>query len=63
MNRFEVTITKNYIFTLMGESKDNLKKQLVYVQDNISILEMPSIKKVTKIKIKKLKKRGVSWNL
>jgi len=60
MNRFEVTITKNYIFTLMGESKDNLKKQLVYVQDNISILEMPSIKKVTKIKIKKLKKRGVS---
>ncbi|MBE6156342.1 MAG: hypothetical protein E7161_01165 [Firmicutes bacterium] len=57
MNRFEVTITKNYIFTLMGESKDNLKKQLVYVQDNISILEMPSINKTTQIKIKRIKNR------
>lgn len=58
MKRFEVTITKKYIFTLMGESKENLKKQLAYIQDNNNILEMPPIKKVTKVKIKNLKKRG-----
>ena len=58
LKRFKVKLKRKFEFELDGNSKDDIIEQVDYIMKETNILEMPYVKKKTKISIKKVNKKG-----
>lgn len=56
MNRYKIKISKEYNFSLDGESKSYINDEIDYLLKKTKILDMPYVGKKIKIKIKKKRK-------
>lgn len=57
MSDYKVKLIKKYEFTLNGISKKDIAEKVSYIQNKSKILDLPIVKKITILKIKKLRRR------
>ena len=62
MKRYKVVVIKKYVFDLDGKDKNGVMEQLDYIVNETKLLDMPYVKKVSKVKIKILRKRKIKRN-
>ena len=58
LNRYRVRLIKKYDFDLDGRSEQDVVEQVSYIMTQTKILDMPYVRKSTKIKVKKIHERS-----
>lgn len=58
LNKYKIRIIKRYDFELDGTSEQNIREQVDYIMTQTKILDMPYVRKSTKMKIKKNRERS-----
>lgn len=53
LNRYKIRVIKKYDFELDGKSERDIKEQVDYIMTQTRILDLPEVRKSTRIKIKK----------
>ena len=53
LNRYKVRVIKKYDFELDGKTEQDIKEQVEYIMTQTKILDLPEVRKSTRIKIKK----------
>lgn len=53
LNRYKIRVIKKYDFELDGKSEQDIKEQVDYIMTQTKILDLPEVRKSTRIKIKK----------
>lgn len=53
LNRYKIRVIKKYDFELDGKSEKDIKEQVDYIMTQTKILDLPEVRKSTRIKIKK----------
>ena len=57
MSDYKVKLIKKYEFTLNGISKKDIAEKVSYIQNKSKIIDLHIVKKITILKIKKLRRR------
>ena len=60
LRKYKVKLKRKFEFELDGSSKEDVKEQVNYIMSETKILEMPYVKKKTKMSIRKVNKK---WEL
>lgn len=53
MYLYSIKLIKIYKFDLDGKSKEEIIEQMNYIQNNLNVLDIPEVKKKSKLKIQK----------
>lgn len=62
LNKYKIKVIKKYDFELDGKSEKDIQTQVEYIMNKTNILDLPEIKKSTKIKIKRSYERNEHKN-
>lgn len=54
LNRYKVRLIKRYDFELDGKDENDIRQQVDYIQTQTKILDLPSVKKTIRVKVKKI---------
>ena len=54
MKKYKICFIKKYFFELEGDSEENISEQVIYVCYKTKILDMPFVKKETKIVMERI---------
>lgn len=60
MKRYKIIISKKYVFSLSGEDKDEINKQVNTIMNESNILDLPYVKKYIKVKIKRIRRKNIN---
>ncbi len=60
LNRYKVRVIKKYDFELDGKSEKDIQEQVAYIMTQTKILDLPDVRKTTRIKIKKIHKKEIN---
>ncbi len=58
LNRYKVRVIKKYDFELDGKSEKDIQEQVAYIMTQTKILDLPEVRKTTRIKVKKNHERS-----